>query len=105
MSKTKAVWNGKTLAESDDCVAVEGNAYFPPSALNVALLKPSSHTSICPWKGTAHYFDVVVDGKTNANAAWVYNQPKDAAAPIAGYVAFWKGVEVTGADQAVPMKR
>ncbi|HTI02999.1 MAG TPA: DUF427 domain-containing protein [Acidisoma sp.] len=91
----KATWNGTVIAESDDIVTVEGNAYFPESSLNLDLLRRSDHTSVCPWKGTAHYFDLVVDGATNPNAVWYYPEPKEAAAEIRGRVAFWKGVKVT----------
>lgn len=90
----KATWNGQTVAESEDIVTVEGNAYFPRAALHDAFVRPSSHTSICPWKGTAHYFHLVVDGQTNENAVWYYAEPKSAASNIAGRVAFWKGVKV-----------
>jgi uncharacterized protein (DUF427 family) len=93
---TQAFWNGQLIAASDACVSVEGNAYFPPESLEMRYFKASDHTSMCPWKGTANYFDVVVGGKTNANAAWIYKAPKEAAANIAGRVAFWKGVEVKG---------
>jgi uncharacterized protein (DUF427 family) len=92
----RATWNGAILAESDKCVALEGNQYFPADAIKNENLKASSHTSICPWKGTAHYYDVVVGGKTNANAAWYYPDPKPAADGIKGRIAFWKGVEVSG---------
>jgi uncharacterized protein (DUF427 family) len=92
----KATWNGTLLAESDDTVVVEGNHYFPADALVTSHFEPSDHTSHCGWKGTANYYHVVVDGERNANAAWVYRQPYDAAREIAGRVAFWKGVEVTG---------
>jgi uncharacterized protein (DUF427 family) len=105
MSKTQATWNGQVIAASDDCIAVEGNAYFPPESVDMRFLKPSSHTSVCGWKGTAGYYDVAVGGDTNTNAAWVYSAPKDAAAPIAGYIAFWKGVTVDGASLAKPMAR
>jgi uncharacterized protein (DUF427 family) len=91
-----ARWNGTVLAESDDTVVVEGNHYFPRSAVRADVLVDSSHTSVCPWKGTAGYCSVVVDGQTNENAAWYYPQPKDAAAEIRDRIAFWKGVEVTG---------
>lgn len=90
----KAIWHGKTLAESDDTVVVEGNHYFPKTAIDCALFQESDHTTVCPWKGTASYFDVVVDGERNANAAWYYPAPKDAAKEIKDHVAFWKGVEV-----------
>ncbi len=103
MSKTTALWNGKVIAASDDCIAVEGNAYFPPDAMKKEFFTSSAQTSVCSWKGDCNYFDVVVDGKTNATAAWVYNNPKAAAAAIKGYVAFWKGVEVKGGEHAKPM--
>lgn len=90
----KATWNGAVIAESDDIVTVEGNAYFPESALKRDLIAPSDHTSVCPWKGTASYYSLKVDGKTNDNAVWYYPQPKPAAKEIAGRVAFWKGVQV-----------
>jgi uncharacterized protein (DUF427 family) len=90
----KAMWNGAVIAESDDIVTVEGNAYFPAAALKRDLIAPSDHTSVCGWKGTANYYSVQVDGKTNANAVWYYADPKPAAKQIAGRVAFWKGVQV-----------
>lgn len=105
MSKTTASWNGQVIAASDHCIQVEGNAYFPPDSIDMKFFTPNSNTSACPWKGTASYFDVLVDGKTNAGAAWVYRDPKAAAAPIKDYVAFWKGVEVNGKEAAVPMVR
>ncbi len=91
----KASWNGHVVAQSDDIVTVEGNAYFPAEALNRAYVRESPHTSICPWKGTAHYYSLAIDGKENANAVWYYPDPKEAAAQIRGRVAFWKGVAVT----------
>jgi len=91
---TTATWNGTVIAESDETVVVEGNHYFPRSSVQAAALAPSEHTSVCPWKGTASYFDVVVDGERNENAAWSYPEPKDAAAEIKDHVAFWKGVDV-----------
>ena len=90
-----ASWNGTVIAESDDTVVVEGNHYFPRSAVKDGVLTDSALTSVCPWKGTASYYCVVVDGQTNDNAAWYYPEPKDAAAEIRDRVAFWKGVEVT----------
>jgi uncharacterized protein (DUF427 family) len=90
----EARWNGHVIAVSDDIVTVEGNAYFPAEALNRELVRESSHTTVCGWKGTAHYYDLVVDGAVNANACWYYPDPKDAAARIRGRVAFWKGVQV-----------
>ncbi len=91
----KAVWNGHVVAESTDIVTVEGNAYFPASALNKAYVVDSTHTSICPWKGTAHYYSLQIDGKENKDAVWYYPAPKDAAAQIKDRVAFWKGVTVS----------
>jgi len=90
----EARWNGRVIAASDDIVTVEGNAYFPADALDRDLVRESSHTTVCGWKGTAHYYDVVVDGQVNANACWYYPEPKEAAAQIKGRVAFWKGVQV-----------
>lgn len=90
----KAVWGGKVIAESDDTVIVEGNQYFSPESVTKQFLKSSAHTSICPWKGTAHYYHVEVDGMKNENAAWYYPEPKPAAAEIKGKIAFWKGVRV-----------
>lgn len=89
-----ATWNGATIAESDDIVVVEGNLYFPRASVREEFVQASAHTSVCPWKGTASYLSVVVDGRVNADAAWYYPTPKDAAAQIAGRVAFWKGVQV-----------
>lgn len=90
----EAVWNGRTIATSDDTVVVEGNHYFPADSVDASLLIPSATTSICPWKGTANYHSLVVDGKENRDAAWYYAEPKAAAAEIRGRIAFWKGVEV-----------
>lgn len=92
----KATWNGVVLAESDDIVTVEGNAYFPADSIRNQYFVPSAHTSLCPWKGTAHYYSVAVDGKRNENAAWYYPEPLAAAAQIRGRIAFWKGVVVDG---------
>ena len=91
-----ARWNDTVLAESDDTVVVEGNHYFPRSAVKPGVLVDSDTTSVCPWKGTASYHSIVVDGQTNKDAAWYYPQPKDAAKEIQDRIAFWKGVEVTG---------
>jgi uncharacterized protein (DUF427 family) len=90
----QAQWNGQVIATSDDIVTVDGNAYFPLEALDPACIQPSAHTSVCGWKGTAHYYDVVAGGQVNANAAWFYPEPKEAAKQIKGRVAFWKGVQV-----------
>ena len=91
-----ATWNGKTLAEAgaSEVQLVEGNVYFPPSRVNREYFKPSDTRTLCPWKGTASYYDVVVDGKVNKDAAWYYPETKDAAKHVKGYVAFWKGVTV-----------
>lgn len=91
----KAVWKGKVIAESDDTVVEEGNHYFPRSALKDEHIRPSDHHTVCGWKGTASYFDVVVDGEVNRNAAWYYPTTKRDAKHIEGRVAFWHGVEVT----------
>lgn len=90
----KAIWQGKVLAESDDFEVVEGNVYFPPGTLSKEFFEPSEHRSVCPWKGTANYYHVVVDGQRNENAAWFYPETKQAADNIKGHVAFWKGVAV-----------
>jgi uncharacterized protein (DUF427 family) len=91
---TTATWNGTVIAESDDIVTVEGNAYFPREAVRAEVLQPSSTHTTCPWKGEASYFTLEVDGRTNPDAAWYYPEPKDAAKEITGRVAFWRGVEV-----------
>ena len=90
----KATWNGVVIAESDDTQLVEGNHYFPPDSIKKEYFKDSTDTSLCPWKGTASYYDVEVNGEVNAGAAWYYPTPKDAAKHIEGHVAFWKGVTV-----------
>jgi uncharacterized protein (DUF427 family) len=90
----KAVWNGVTLADSSETVVVENNHYFPLASVDPAVLKPSSTTSVCPWKGTAHYYTLLADGAENRDAAWYYPDPRSAAAQIKGRVAFWKGVKV-----------
>lgn len=92
----QAIWNGQVLAESDQTIVVEGNHYFPPAAVAAHLLRPSDTHTVCGWKGQASYYDVVVDGQVNRDAAWFYPSPKAAAANIAGYVAFWRGVQVRG---------
>ncbi len=91
----QARWNNQVIAESDDTIEVEGNHYFPPEAVNRVYLKASEHTSVCPWKGTAHYHDLIVDGEVNPEAAWFYPEPRQAADKIRNYIAFWKGVEVS----------
>lgn len=90
----RAEWNGVVLAESDDVVVVEGNCYFPESALKREHFVPSNTHTECGWKGTASYYSIIVGDTTNQDAAWYYPTPKDAAKAIAGRVAFWKGVSV-----------
>lgn len=90
----KAIWNGQVIAESDKTKNIEGNQYFPFETVNKEFLQSSESHTICHWKGTASYFDVVVDGQVNKDAAWFYPTPSDAAAPIKDYIAFWRGVEV-----------
>lgn len=90
----RAIWNEEVLAESDQTIVVEGNHYFPPNSISKEFFSDSDSHTICGWKGIARYYDVQVDGKTNKNAAWYYPSPQLAAEKIAGYVAFWHGVEV-----------
>lgn len=90
----KAIWNGAVIADSEDTVVVEGNYYFPRDAVDPAVLQPSSTTTVCPWKGTASYHSLVVDGQENKDAAWFYADPKSAAAEVKDRIAFWKGVQV-----------
>jgi uncharacterized protein (DUF427 family) len=90
----KAVWNGKVIAQSDRCEVVDGNQYFPSDAIVAEFFQDSATHTTCGWKGVASYYNVVVDGVVNADAAWYYPEPKDAAKNIAGYIAFWRGVKV-----------
>ena len=90
----KATWEGTVIAESDSCVVVEGNQYFPIESVRKEYLEPVDQTTICGWKGVANYYDVVVGGKRNPGAAWYYAKPLPAASEIEGRVAFWKGVRV-----------
>jgi uncharacterized protein (DUF427 family) len=90
----RAVWNGAVIADSNRCIVVEGNQYFPADALKREFLRDSATHTVCAWKGTASYYDVVVNGQTNKDAAWYYPEPKPAADNIKGYIAFWKGVKV-----------
>jgi len=90
----KAIWNNQVIAESDDIVNVEGNSYFPMESVRKDYLLESTTESVCPWKGKASYYSLVVDGATNPDAAWYYPEPKPAAKEIKGRVAFWKGVQV-----------
>lgn len=90
----KAIWNGAILAQSPHCETVEGNLYFPVDTLDMTYFKPSSTQSLCPWKGVASYFDIVVGELVNRDAAWYYPAPKSAAANICGHIAFWRGVKI-----------
>ena len=90
----RATWNGATIAESDDTIVIEGNHYFPRDAIRQEYFQPSNTHTICPWKGEASYFNVVVNAETNKDAAWYYPDPKPAAQEIKDYVAFWRGVKV-----------
>jgi uncharacterized protein (DUF427 family) len=99
---TTATWNGATIAESDKTVVVEGNHYFPPESIRKEFLQRSSRTSRCPWKGIARYYSLVVDGKTNEDAAWYYPEPSTAAVNIKDYVAFWTGLTSGSARRRPP---
>ena len=90
----KAIWNGQVIAQSDQTIKVEGNHYFPPESVDSEYLKESQAQTVCPWKGTASYCDVVVDDKIAPGAAWYYKNPHAAASEIKDYVAFWRGVKV-----------
>ncbi len=90
----KAIWNGATLAQSDDTVVVDGNHYFPADSIDAALFEDSETHTTCSWKGLASYKTVVVDGERNADAAWFYPEPMDGATMVADRIAFWHGVEV-----------
>src|SRR4051812_22314505 len=90
----KAIWNDKVVAHSDQTVVVEGNHYFPPESVKREYLRDSTTTTVCGWKGTAQYYDLVVDGRVNPGAAWYYPFPKEAAHQIERRIAFWKGVQI-----------
>ena len=90
----KALWNGEIIAQSDETIVIENNHYFPQDAIIKEFFAPSNKHTHCPWKGEASYYDVVVNGTVNSDAAWYYPEPKEAAAEIKNYVAFWKGVEI-----------
>jgi uncharacterized protein (DUF427 family) len=90
----RATWNGVVIAESDEFEIVEGNVYFPPGAVKAEYLRPSGTQTVCPWKGTASYYTLAVDGAENRDAAWFYPQTSEAAKNVEGYVAFWRGVTV-----------
>ncbi len=103
----RATWNGAVIAEGNETVVVEGNHYFPPGAVNGDHLRPSDRRTICPWKGVARYYDVVMGDAVNRDAAWYYPEPRRAAAEIKGHVALWRGVSVeedagARADGATP---
>ena len=91
----KAIWNNQVIAESNDTIVVERNHYFPKESVRINYLAPSNTQTICPWKGTASYYTLDIDGKENTDAAWYYPEPKEAAANIKDYIAFWKGVQIT----------
>ncbi len=90
----KAIWNGEIIAQSDKIINLEGNKYFPAHTVKQAFLRKSETHTVCPWKGHASYYDLVVDSKINKDAAWYYPDPKPMASKIKDYVAFWKGVEI-----------
>ena len=90
----RAIWQGRVIAESDDCEIVEGNVYFPAESVRRAFLEPSPTTTVCGWKGTARYYSIAVGGACNPDAAWFYPDPKPEAARIRGRVAFWRGVVI-----------
>lgn len=90
----KAIWNGAVLAESDHTEVVEGNQYFPPDSINREYFKETNTHTSCPWKGSASYYSIEVDGQVNKDAAWYYPTAKERAKNIEGYVAFWKGVKI-----------
>ncbi|MDZ4731309.1 MAG: DUF427 domain-containing protein [Xanthomonadales bacterium] len=92
----KAIWKDKKIAESDETIVVEGNHYFPLSAVNMDFLVPSNTKTNCPWKGVASYYTISVGSELNTDACWYYPEPSEAAKSIKGHVAFWRGVEVTG---------
>ena len=90
----KAIWNNQIIAESDDLVNVEGNSYFPVESIQKEFFKDSETFTICHWKGTASYYSLEVEGKTNKDAAWYYPEPRPLADVIKGRIAFWKGVQI-----------
>ncbi len=94
----KATWNDVILAESDKTVKLEGNQYFPQDSLNQDYFKESDYQTVCPWKGRASYYDIIVDGAVNKNAAWYYPEPSSAAQQIEEHVAFWNGVKVSSSS-------
>jgi len=94
----RATWKNTLLAESDETVVVDGNHYFPPETVRTEYFQPSNTTTVCPWKGTARYYDIVIGDAVHPDAAWYYPEPKDAAKVIKNRVAFWRGVDVVDAE-------
>jgi len=92
----KAIWNNKVIAESDETIVIEGNHYFPHDSLSKEFFKPSDTQTVCPWKGTASYYTIEVDGKQNNDAAWYYPEVSELAKGIKNHVAFWRGVKIEG---------
>ncbi|MDH3943032.1 MAG: DUF427 domain-containing protein [Anaerolineae bacterium] len=99
----QAVWNDAIIAKSDKTIIVEGNHYFPPESVNMEYIQSSSSHTRCPWKGIASYYDVVVDGKMNQDAAWYYASPSNAANLIKGHIAFWRGVRVVETTEEIDL--
>lgn len=91
----KAIWNDTVLAESDATLEIEGSIYFPPDSVKSEYLQPTDTTTTCPWKGLARYYTIKVGDQSNREAAWSYPEPKEKASHFKGYVAFWRGVEIT----------
>ena len=90
----KAIWNDTVLAQSNDTIIIDGNHYFPPESINKQYFQESNKHTICPWKGSANYYDIEVNGQINKDAAWFYPNAKEKAKHFEGYVAFWRGVQV-----------
>lgn len=90
----KAIWRNKVIAESDNYEILDSNYYFPPESLNKEYIVESNMQTTCPYKGLASYYDVVVDGEVNKDAAWYYPDPKPIVKKIKNYIAFWKGIEI-----------
>ncbi|MDC1068667.1 DUF427 domain-containing protein [Candidatus Kapabacteria bacterium] len=91
----KAIWNNKIIAESENTIVIENNHYFPPNSINKEYFSETDTHTMCPWKGTASYYNINVDDNVNNDAAWFYPEPKSSAEEIKNYVAFWKGVQVS----------
>ena len=100
----RAVWNGEVIAESDDTVVVEGNHYFPVESVRMDLVRASTTSTVCPWKGVASYYTVVAGGKENRDAAWLYPDPKPAARAVTDRVAFWRGVKIEDTAPGQPRR-